>query len=449
MQHKHTTGEDLESASADASLPSNTEKVPLHTTTSVSMHGFDELRNLDENQKKNIQGLELFDEARDISYEEIEAMNSKIVRKLDLHIIPILCVTYLLQFLDKLSLNYAAAYSFKEDLGLTGQRYSWVAAIFNFGYLAGSIPANYLIQKYPVAKFTGIAIFIWSILLLGHIGATNYGGILVLRFLLGLCEAGISPSCMNINAAFYKKSEQPLRMCIFLSFNGVATMVGALLSFGLGHATHAAIKPWKLIFLTIGLLNFCWSIIFTWFCPSTPADARFLNEKEKAIAVERVAHNYQGLKNDKLQFYQIREAAMDLHCWFYALVGMGVGVVNGGSSNFQSALLKGFGFSGISTTILQLPTGAIEWVVVTAAGIIAISFKNTRSILLFLTCVPGTAGLIGIHVIPLSHKWALVGCTWLQYIVGGPVILSWILLNANVAGQTKRTITNEVVSLVY
>ncbi|GME85690.1 unnamed protein product [Ambrosiozyma monospora] len=247
---------------------------------------------------------------------------------------------------------------------------------------------------------------------------------------------------MNINAAFYKKSEQPLRMCIFLSFNGVATMVGALLSFGLGHATHAAIKPWKLIFLTIGLLNFCWSIIFTWFCPSTPADARFFNEKEKAIAVERVAHNYQGLKNDKLQFHQIKEAAMDLHCWFYALVGMGVGVVNGGSSNFQSALLKGFGFSGISTTILQLPTGAIEWVVVTAAGIIAIFFKNSRSILLFLTCVPGTAGLIGIHVIPLTHKWALVGCTWLQYIVGGPVILSWILLNANVAGQTKRTITN-------
>ncbi|GME73188.1 unnamed protein product [Ambrosiozyma monospora] len=177
MQHKHTTGEDLESASADPSLPSNNEKVPVHTTTSVSMHGFDELKNLDENEKKNIQGLELFDEARDISQEEIEAMNSKIVRKLDLHIIPILCITYLLQFLDKLSLNYAAAYSFKEDLGLTGQRYSWVAAIFNFGYLAGSIPANYLIQKYPVAKFTGITIFIWSILLLGHIGATNYGEI--------------------------------------------------------------------------------------------------------------------------------------------------------------------------------------------------------------------------------------------------------------------------------
>jgi hypothetical protein len=104
--------------------------------------------------------------------------------------------------------------------------------------------------------------------------------------------------------------------------------------------------------------------------------------------------------------------------------------------------LKGFGFSGISTTILQLPTGAIELVVVVCAGIFVFKVKNTRCITFVLLCVPGLAGLIGIHVIPLEHKWALVGCTWLQYIIGGPVILSWIFLNANVAGQTKRSITN-------
>ena len=62
----------------------------------------------------------------------------------------LLCITYTLQFLDKLSLNYAAAYTLKEDLNLYGQRYSWCAAIFNFGYLAGALPANYVIQNYPL-----------------------------------------------------------------------------------------------------------------------------------------------------------------------------------------------------------------------------------------------------------------------------------------------------------
>lgn len=94
---------------------------------------------------------------------------------------------------DKLSLNYASAYSLIPDLGLEGQRYSWVAAIFNFGYLFWAIPANLLIQKLPVAKYMGGMILMWSIIVIAHIGAKNYAGILVLRFLLGMAEAGVSP----------------------------------------------------------------------------------------------------------------------------------------------------------------------------------------------------------------------------------------------------------------
>ena len=95
--------------------------------------------------------------------------------------------------LDKLSLNYASAYSLIPDLGLEGQRYSWVAAIFNFGYLFWALPANLLIQRLPISKYMGGMLLIWSVLVIAHIGATNYGGILVLRFLLGMAEAGVSP----------------------------------------------------------------------------------------------------------------------------------------------------------------------------------------------------------------------------------------------------------------
>ena len=90
-------------------------------------------------------------------------------------------------------MNYASAYTFKADLGLEGQRYSWVAAIFNFGYLFWAIPSNLLLQKLPVAKYMGCMLLLWSVIVIAHIGATNYAGILVLRFLLGMAEAGVSP----------------------------------------------------------------------------------------------------------------------------------------------------------------------------------------------------------------------------------------------------------------
>ncbi|ODQ63430.1 MFS general substrate transporter [Nadsonia fulvescens var. elongata DSM 6958] len=285
-------------------------------------------------------------------------------------------------------------------------------------------------------------IICWAALLLGHVGAKNYGGILVLRFLLGMFEACISPSCMMICSMFYTKKEQPLRMCIFLSCNGVATMVGALLGYGLGHAKSHVLKEWQLIFLFIGLLNFVWGVIFLLITPDSPVNARFLTREERALVVKRVSVNMMGIKNPKFNKSQALEAALDIKVHALSLIGLGCGVINGGVSNFASSLIKGFGFSGLSATLLQLPTGAIEFVVLVAAGFLAIRFKNIRCYLLIGLTIPPLAGLVGIRQISLDHKWALVGCTWLQYIVGGPVILCWVLMTANIAGHTKRSIMN-------
>lgn len=226
-------------------------------------------------------------------------------------------------------------------------------------------------------------------------------------------------------------------------------MVGALLGYGLGHATDSAIKPWKLIFLVIGLMNFAWSIIFIVICPDNPASAKFLNRRERAILVERISTNNSGIKDSTFRKSHLIEASCDVTVWLLGIVGLCCGVVNGGTSNFSSALIKGYGFSGLNATALQLPTGGIEFVVVFTAGIIAITVKNLRCIIFVLLCVPGLAGLIGIHVIGLEHKWALVGCTWLQFIIGGPVILSWIFLTGNVAGHTKKTIANGLWFTMY
>lgn len=68
-----------------------------------------------------------------------------------------------------------------------------MAAIFNFGYLFWALPASLLIQRLPIAKYLGCMILIWGGLLVAHLGAKNYAGILVLRFLLGMAEAGVSP----------------------------------------------------------------------------------------------------------------------------------------------------------------------------------------------------------------------------------------------------------------
>ncbi|CAI6340734.1 unnamed protein product [Periconia digitata] len=394
-------------------------------------------------------GADLYLEVQQYSREELEAESKIVLRKIDRVIMPIICMTYCIQFLDKLSLNYASAYSLIPDLGLEGQRYSWTAAIFNFGYLTWALPANYLIQRLPVSKYTGGMILTWSILLCCHVAAKNYAGILVLRFLLGCFEASISPAIMMIVSMFYTREEQPLRMCIFLAFNGAATMLGALLGYGLGHAHNPHIKTWQLIFLVIGLINFVWAWIFLYIMPDSPSNARFLTHKQRLVAISRISANNIGVKTTVFRPAQALEALIDPKVHMLALIGLGCGVVNGGVSNFASSLIKGFGFSGITATLLQLPTGAFELVLVPLAGLAAGYFRNSRCAVLAIICLPPLAGLIGIRLTPLTHRWSLVGCTWLQYLIGGPVILCWNLLTTNIAGHTKRSTANGLWFLFY
>ncbi|KAL2847951.1 major facilitator superfamily domain-containing protein [Aspergillus pseudodeflectus] len=394
-------------------------------------------------------GAQLFVEGEEITPEELEIEGAEVRKILDKRIMPMLYLTYCIQFLDKLSLNYASAYTLIPDLGLEGQRYSWVAAIFNFGYLAFAIPSNLLIQRLPLAKYMGAVLLLWAGLVVAHVGAKNYAGMLVLRFILGMAEACVSPCMMNFTSMFYKRSEQPLRMAVWLSANGTATMVGALLGFGLGHVHNTSLKSWQLIFLVIGLLNFITGVLFLWVMPDSPSSAKFLTHRQRIIAVQRVSENMIGVKTKQFKFRQALELTYDIKVHCILFIGVACGIINGGVSNFASSLIKGYGFSGIYATLLQLPTGAIEAVVVPICGLVSTYVRDSRCIVLAVVCLIPFGGLLGIRFTDLDHRWTLVGCTWLQYIIGAPVIVSWNLLSTNVAGHTKRSIANGLWFTLY
>lgn len=68
--------------------------------------------------------------------------------------------------IDKTTLSYAAIFGIKDDLNLEGTKYSWLSSIFYFGWLAWAFPTNYLMQKFPVAKYLSFNIFMWGALLM-------------------------------------------------------------------------------------------------------------------------------------------------------------------------------------------------------------------------------------------------------------------------------------------
>lgn len=119
-------------------------------------------------------------------------------------------------------------------------------------------------------------------------------------------------------------------MSIWFIGNGVANTVSGVIAYGIGRA-HTSLQPWRLLFLVLGTVTFCWGIVLLFLLPDSPSKARFLTPKEKVIALHRTLENKTGVMDeDTFKISQVWEALRDPQAWFLALYQFCVNIPNGG-----------------------------------------------------------------------------------------------------------------------
>ena len=140
-----------------------------------------------------------------------------------------MCLCYMLQYMDKVTLGYATQLNLRADLvspkilpiqsilalispqNLHGSEYSWCSSVFYFGYLFWSWPSSYISVRFPLGKYLGASVAVWGVVLITHAACKNFGGLLTARFFLGVTEAAVAPGFSLITGMFYKTEEQPSR----------------------------------------------------------------------------------------------------------------------------------------------------------------------------------------------------------------------------------------------
>jgi hypothetical protein len=126
--------------------------------------------------------------------------NKRVLRKIDLVILPILLSVYFLQSLDKTTLSYASVFGLITDAKLNpnSQQYSWLGSIVYIAQLVMQPLIAYFLVKFPTGKFIGIMVFTWGVILCGMAGANNFTGLMITRFLLGSFEAAVGKLQMSL-----------------------------------------------------------------------------------------------------------------------------------------------------------------------------------------------------------------------------------------------------------
>ncbi|WBW73458.1 transmembrane transporter [Schizosaccharomyces osmophilus] len=382
----------------------------------------------------------------DEEFEYSEAEDARVRWKIDFFVLPVMCITYGVQYLDKTAVSYAAVYGMKEAAHLSGGAYSWLSTIFYLGYMIAQYPAGYLLQRYPIHYFLFTASFLWSACVLLMAACTNRQGLLALRFLSGLFEGCVNPAFVALTSMWYKREEQPMRTVAWYAFNGVSTMVGALLGYGTGHI-KGSLPNWKYPFLVIGAISNIWSFVYIIF-PKNPVHAKFLNTREKRVAIERVRKNRTGMETKKFKLSQALEAFKDPQVILLVLYN-GMCQVTNAMSVFSGLIIQGMGYSGINAVLLTLPSGAVTVGSMIFAGVFAHVFKKGRIFLCMFVSSFTIVGALMIWKIPDSNPWARVVGVWLFSPIASGNALALSLLSSNIAGYSKKVTANATMFLFY
>lgn len=190
------------------------------------------------------------------------------------------------------------------------------------------------------------------------------------------------------------------------------------------------------------------------FLPDSPVTAPMLSQREKRLAVERLRENQTGVENKHFKAYQAVEAFKDPKTYMFFILGLVCNTPNGGISNFGTIIIKGFGYSTLVTTLLQMPYGALIALSILSCVYLNDYYanklkKNTRCWFILLYLIPNIAGTFGLRFVPLEHH---VGRLWCYYLTG-PYNAAFVLILSlsigNTAGHTKKVVTNACLFLGY
>lgn len=173
--------------------------------------------------------------------------------------------------------------------------------------------------------------------------------------------------------------------------------------------------------------------------------ARFLTKKEKVQAIERLRANQTGTGNRELNWHHVIEAATEPKTYLWIGMAMMLNIGASVTNTFGPLIISGLGFDKYTSSLLNMPFGALQLILILLASYLAQRAK-IKGAVLSICMLPVVVGLIMLYRVPRgdsSQGALLTGYYLLAFIFGGnPLIVTWIV--GNTAGTTKKSVIMSV-----
>jgi ACS family tartrate transporter-like MFS transporter len=274
-------------------------------------------------------------------------------RKAAFHLIPVIGVGYCLAYMDRINISFASL-QMNRDLHFSSSIYGFGAGLFFIGYALCEVPSNLLLLHFGAKRWLARIMFTWGLLAALMMFVRTPLEFNVLRFLLGMAEAGFYPGIVYYLTLWFPanmRARAVSRFYIALPLSSV--VMGALAGWLLGLNGKLGLAGWQWLFLVEGLPAVFFSFVILKMLPDGPAKAAWLTTEEKAWLATKLQADSQTahLSHDA----GILQALLSPKVW---LIG----------AFFLCALTANYAYSFSAPAILQAATG---WSVANVGYLIA------------------------------------------------------------------------------
>ncbi|KAF1837695.1 MFS general substrate transporter [Decorospora gaudefroyi] len=298
-------------------------------------------------------------ETQNLELEEKES--ARVLRKVDMRLVPMLSLLYLVAFIDRSNIGNAKIAGMTEDLRMDGLQYNTAVTLFFVPYTLLEVPSNIVLKMMRPSVWMAILMFTWGLSMTFTSLTTSYGGLLAGRFFLGVTESGFFPAATFLLTIWYRRFEVQRRMAVFYVSASLAGAFSGLLAYGIQQLDgRSGLAGWQWIFLIEGLIPVALALVIWKILPDNPETAKFLTQPERDLLVRRLADDSgsgQGVttNSDKIGKKQIMAGLKDWKIWAATVIFWGNTVGVYGFTATVPSVITGLGYTSANAQLLTIP----------------------------------------------------------------------------------------------
>jgi len=328
------------------------------------------------------------------------------MRKVYLRLLPFAVLCYILAYVDRINVSFAGL-TMRDDIGMSAATFGFAVGMFYWGYFIFEVPSNVILEKIGARIWIARIMVTWGLLAAATAfvkDSTSFG---VVRFLLGVAEAGFFPGIILYFTYWFPSNHHARIVAGFLVGLPVAVALGSPISTALlGLDGLFNFRGWQVMYIAEALPTIVLGIICYFVLTDRPQEAKFLTEEERNWLVTTIASERRA--TEEVRRYTMWEALYNPKVLLLALNYFGIVTASLGMLFFIPQIIKSLGnYSNMTVgwlTMIPYICGGIAMVV---WGRIS-DRMNERRWNLFIGCVFSTVGLL-IAGMTMGSWWALVG----------------------------------------